>query len=193
MEAEACRECRTWPPALTRARYAVLLKPPADALVHGLKYEGWRGLAVEMGEAMARAARSSMRRDGWGADGVVAVPTTAKRRRRRGYNQARLLAHVVAEQLELPVSGALKRVRGGATQVSLPPALRLDNVRGAFTPAPGAGSVVTGRHLLLVDDVLTTGATACAAAEALHGAGAASVTLVTFARALPFQEKVDTF
>ncbi len=178
--APQCRECAGWPRQPARARQAHLLKAPADTVVHALKYEGWPELAVEMGQAMARGVR------GAAPDAVVVpVPTTDRRRRRRGYNQAELLARAVAVELGLPLFDALVRHRGGPTQVALHPLERRANVQGAFAARPDASTVLDGRPVLLVDDVLTTGATAAAASLALERVGATDITLVTYARALP--------
>jgi predicted amidophosphoribosyltransferase len=116
---------------------------------------------------------------------VVPVPTTASRLATRGYNQAALLARHVSAALGLPLRDALRRRAGGGSQTSLTPTERRENVRGVFGPAAGAELAVGGRHVLLVDDVLTTGATAGDAARALAAARAATVTLIAFARALP--------
>lgn len=178
-----CRACRDWPDALAGARHAVVLAPPADALVHALKYEGWKELAPEMGRAMARAV---------GPLGgtlvppiVVPVPTTPSRLRTRGYNQARLLADALGEALGLTVADGLERTRGGATQVALHPSQRRANVKGVFAVRGESSARLKGARVLLVDDVLTTGATAGAAATELARAGVSHVTLVTYARALP--------
>jgi ComF family protein len=176
--------CRTWPPALAYARHAYLLAPPADTLVHALKYEGWRELAPLMGRAMAALPLPSLSPRGRRV--VVPVPTTSTRVRRRGYNQALLLASSVAERLGLEMWEALVRKRGGATQVALHPSQRRANVRGAFQARKEVLPVLRGVHVLLVDDVLTTGATAVAAATELDLAGVSEVTLLTYARALPF-------
>lgn len=176
--------CRDWPPALTHARHAHLLAPPADALVHALKYEGWRELAPVMGRAMCRVSLPALRPGETRV--VVPVPTTPRRIRARGYNQALLLASCVAEGLGLELREALGRTRGGATQVALHPSQRRANVKGAFQVREGALPALRGLHVLLVDDVLTTGATAAAAAAELAPAGVSEVTLLTYARALPF-------
>lgn len=118
---------------------------------------------------------------------VVPVPTTRTRRRRRGYNQAAVLAEAVAAATERPVARALRRCSGGRTQVALQPIERRRNVLRAFSVPEDEARRVRGRHVLLVDDVLTTGATAGAAAGALDGAGVVGVTLLTFARALPYR------
>ena len=180
-----CRMCRAWPDALAHARHAYLLAPPADSLVHALKYEGWRELAPVMGRAMAAVPLPSIPPAGRRV--VVPVPTTSRRIRLRGYNQALLLASCVADRLGLDLAEALERNRGGATQVALHPSQRRANVRGAFQARDEALPDLRGVHVLLVDDVLTTGATAAAAATELALAGVSEVTLLTYARALPFR------
>ncbi len=153
--------------------------------MHALKYEGWGELAGEMGRSMARlqlptaaAAAGSV---------VVPVPTTAKRVSERGYNQAELLGRSFSDALGRPLVYALQRHRGGATQVALHPSERRANVKGVFIPTLGFDRYLKGVHAILVDDVLTTGATASEAASVLHEMGSSGVTLVTFARALPFR------
>jgi ComF family protein len=174
-----CRECEAWPGELGAARYAWVLRPPADDLVHALKYEGWRELAGPMGDAVARLVPA----EGEAHSVVVPVPTTAERLRSRGYNQAELLASRVAEVRGLPLVPALRRIGSGGSQTSLAPDARRENVRGAFAPAPEAPDL-QGVRVLLVDDVLTTGATASEAATTLSEMGAASVMLLAYARAL---------
>jgi len=189
MEADDCLECSTWPAELTAARYAYVLAPPASDLVHALKYEGWRELAPLMSRAMARVvprgtdARGSSSRPERIA--VVPVPTTERRLRERGYNQAELLAEGVGRALGRPCLPALRRERATVSQTTLAPSERRENVRGTFSLSSSASRLVPDADVLLVDDVLTTGATAGEAAVTLTRAGAASVTLVTFARALP--------
>lgn len=173
----ACLECAGWPDALHGARTSAVLEPPADALVHALKYGGWRRLADPMGRRMARVCPLP-------DPVVVAVPTSAARARRRGYNQAALLADAYAGALGAARVDALVRVREGPSQVALAPELRRSNVEGAFALS-NAGVRLRGRSVALVDDVLTTGATAAAAARVLERAGALRVIVVTFARALP--------
>ena len=154
-------------------------------MVHALKYEGWAELAPEMGAAMARVSLPPAPPGGgrW----VVPVPTTRARVRRRGYNQAELLARSVAERLGEGLIEALVRTRGGATQVALHPSQRRANVRGVFAAREEEIPRLAGAHVVLVDDVLTTGATAAAAAEELVRVGVSEVTLLTYARALPFR------
>lgn len=178
-EGTRCLECADWPEALAAARYAYELRGPASRAVHALKYDGWGGLAREMGVAMA-AATSDLERP----DVVTYVPTTDRRRRERGYDQAERLAREVARVVGRPSVRLLERRGRAASQVRLDPLERRGNVREAFAPARTAREPVPQR-VLLVDDVLTTGATAGAAALALTGSGVGVVALVTFGRALP--------
>ncbi|HUF13823.1 MAG TPA: phosphoribosyltransferase family protein [Longimicrobiales bacterium] len=150
--------------------------------MHQLKYRGWRGLAEPMAALMSRvrlpedaATEASV---------VVPVPTTRKRRRRRGYNQAELLARAFAWRTGRRCLPLLVRRGEAGTQTSLQPLERAANVADAFALAPDARPDVLAQHLLLVDDVMTTGATAGECARVLVEQGARCVSVVTFARAI---------
>ena len=177
---ETCLECKDWPPVLASARAAVVLESTAGAMIHALKYRGWRNIAGLMGQKMPRDGLSALP-----SAPVIPVPTTSWRRRTRGYNQAAVLAREVSRLWNRPLLEALVRP-SGRTQVRLGPRERAENVRGAFRVLERFRSRIQGRDVILVDDVLTTGATAQAAAKALEAAGVGSVHLRTFARALPF-------
>ena len=184
VSADTCFECAGWSPELSAAGFAVVLRPPANALVHGLKYDGWIGLARLMGERMAQCA---IPRELKSEEYLVTpIPTTRRRARTRGYNQARLLAEALAERVDMPLIDALERRHGGSTQVGLHPAERRANVQRAFAVRADARATAAGARVLLVDDVLTTGSTAMEAARPLVQAGAKQVFLSTFARALPY-------
>lgn len=114
---------------------------------------------------------------------VVPVPTTDLRIRQRGYNQAEVLARALAERTGRTAICALRRGGGASSQTTLQPAARLANVAGAFSPVDGVEYDIAGAHLLLVDDVLTTGATVTECSAALVQAGARCVSVLTFARA----------
>lgn len=185
-EERACPECADWPRGLAWARSAFVLQEPASTLVHALKYGGWPELADEMAELLHRNA--PVPRGTAPQAPLVPIPTTPSRERERGYNQAGVLAAALAERSGRPVVNALVRRDGGGTQVSLHPAERRDNVLEAFSLADGADRALEGREVVLVDDVLTTGATCSAAAEVLERADVARVGVLTFARALPGAE-----
>jgi ComF family protein len=167
------------PPAYQRARAAVRYDDIARKLVHALKYGDRLDLAPIMGRWMARAGRELIA----DADALLPVPLHWRRQWARRFNQSAVLAHVVAETSGRSVAyGALKRVKATPQQVGLDKSERAHNVQGAFrVPAAGKAEVV-GRRLLLVDDVLTSGATVDACARALLRAGAAGVDVLVFAR-----------
>lgn len=181
--AATCADCDGWEDALARAVSACVLRPPADRLVHRLKYGGWRALAEPMADLMARALRRVALVGDADDPVLVPVPTTATRRRSRGYDQASLLALALSERASLRAVGALERTGSRGSQTALQPSARRANVAGVFRPTP-AMDPIRGRRVLLVDDVLTTGATAGECARVLAEAGAADVALVSFARAL---------
>jgi ComF family protein len=115
-------------------------------------------------------------------DFILPVPLHFKRYRQRGFNQVELLAKVVSRYLEVPVIGALERVRNTHPQFDLPRERRLLNVREAFKVSDCA--LVANRRLLLLDDIYTTGATIAECCKTLKNAGAASIEVLTLARAV---------
>lgn len=180
-------ECREWPAVLGCVRSAVVLEPPTDRIVHALKYGGWRELAPFMAARMA--ALRGWRAAGSGPTVVVPVPTTLARERQRGYNQSELLAVAFAQRAGLETANALERRGKAGTQVSLHPAERLANVRGAFSVRRDALPRLRTSHVVVVDDVFTTGATVLAVARSLQAVGVGSMAAVTFARALPYRSR----
>lgn len=184
-----CGLCAEWPPSLTWCRSATRFDEPASSLVQALKYDGWVRVAPALVRPMVRALRDGAVLDPPVPAGrigaVVPIPTTPKRLRERGFNPAGLLARGVGEALDLPVLEALSRPAEAPRQVGLPPSRRAANVRNAFVAERVRAGPLLPPHVLLVDDVLTTGATGAAAAECLARAGAERVGLLTFARALP--------
>jgi ComF family protein len=146
--------------------------------LHALKYAGERRLAAPLGAVVAER----WRRVGAGGDLLVPVPVHASRRRERGYDQAALLAAAAAGELRLPWRAAVVRTRATRAQYRLDRRHRATNVADAFTVDPAARRAVEGRWVVLVDDVVTTGATLCATAKALLEGGAEAVSAVTVAR-----------
>lgn len=146
-------------------------KDAARACVHALKYHGRHAISSMMGTLMAEQVRDL------GASLVVPVSLHPSRRRERGYDQAALLARVVARRLDLPCDvSALRRTRRTKQQATLEGDKRRKNVEGAFA----AEERVQGETIILIDDVLTTGATMDAAAHALREHGAISVIGLVF-------------
>lgn len=180
-EAPSCLECMEWPELLAAAGAACLLETPARELVHALKYHGWRGAGDFMGAEMARRAGDR----GGRADWVVPIPTSPRNLRRRGYNQAAVIAAALSTALDRPLLPCLERRSQTGTQTALNPTQRRANVSGAFVVAEAFADRVAGCRILLVDDVITTGATIVAAVEALRPAGPESVTAYAFARTVP--------
>ena len=173
-----CEFCAAWPPEFHWAASGVWLDDgPARNLVYALKYGGWRIAAAPMAAIMAAEIGPALR----GLDALVPVPLGRVRLRERGHNQAAELAAALGKAISLPVIvAALRRTRETPTQTRLSPAQRLENVRGAFA---SFGTRLGGMHVALVDDVVTTGATLGAAAQALAMLGPAAIGAVTFARA----------
>lgn len=180
-QAPSCLECADWPELLTSAHAASLLESPARELVHALKYQGWRGAGDFMGLEMARRAGPELS----GAHYVVPVPTSERNLRRRGYNQAEVIAAALAGALDMPLLKCLQRPSQRGTQTALNPMQRRANVSGAFAVAEGFADRLAGRRLLLVDDVITTGATIVAAAQALGSGSPRSVIAYAFSRTVP--------
>ena len=167
------------PPAYQRARAAVRFDEISRALVHALKYGDRLDLTPMMGRWLALAGRDLLAE----ADALVPVPLHWRRNWARRFNQSGMLAAAVSSQTGVPVAAsALKRVKATVQQVGLSRSERAANIQGAFrVPAEGKAAIA-GRRLVLVDDVLTSGATAEGCARALLRAGAANVDVLVFAR-----------
>jgi ComF family protein len=168
------------PAPLLQLEWCAPFTGPVRDAIHDLKYSGERRLAEPLGEAVARR----WRRVGQGAEVVVPVPVHPERERYRGYDQATLIAADVARRLGLPLALALERGRATIAQFELGRDERAANVAGAFTLRrdDAAALAVIGRWVLLVDDVVTTGATLAACATALRRGGAAAVSAIAVAR-----------
>lgn len=167
------------PPAYQRARAAVRYDDVARTLVHQLKYHDRTDLAPSMGRWMARAGRELLDE----ADLLVPVPLHWRRGFSRRFNQSGALARAISRHSGVAVSrDELRRVRPTEHQVGLSRAERAANVQGAFKVETSRRAEIQGRRVILVDDVLTSGATVDACARALLRAKAAQVDVLVFAR-----------
>lgn len=176
-----CPACTGSHPPYKIMRSWLVFEGPIRAALHKLKYR--RNLAL--GDALARHLFPSIRDFGWPVDTVIPVPLGKKRIQERGYNQVGMVALPLAAQGGWEYSPeALTRARETRSQVGLSVAERRENVSGAFHGEPGK---VSGRTVLLIDDVATTGATMSACSQALLESGARDVYALTLARALPHQ------
>jgi ComF family protein len=183
-----CRACRMAPPAFVRAVSFGVYEGSMRGALHALKYDRIAPVARELGARLASAILQ-MKDDAPGEMLLVPVPLHRARMAQRGFNQARTLATEALRilrkshpewRLELS-SRTLVRQRSTESQAGLTPRQRRLNLRGAFFVSDS--EEVCGRHVLLVDDIFTTGATARACSQILIEAGAASVRVATLARA----------
>ena len=173
------REAIANPPASARARAAVRYDDVARTLVHALKYQDRTDLAPAMGRWMARAGQELLD----GADMLVPVPLHWRRGWSRRYNQSGVLARVIERESGVAVATeALRRIRPTEQQIGLSRPQRASNVQGAFKVAADRQHLISGRRIILIDDVLTSGATVDACARALLRAKAAAVDVLVFAR-----------
>lgn len=168
----SCRDCP--PPAIDVSRAPFRYEGPVARAVRGMKFSGWHALGSHFAGAMAEVAC-----DLRPVDAVTWVPLSRRRLRRRGFDQAEVLARAVGQRLDLPVVRFLVRTRDTQAQARKGGAERRRALDGAFAvsgdPPP---------RVILVDDVLTTGATASVCAVVLRRAGAKRVALLTAARSL---------
>ena len=169
------------PAPLVQLEWAAPFTGTVRAALHALKYAGERRLAEPLGDAAA----ARWRRVAAGGDLVVPVPVHADRARERGYDQAVLIAEVVAARLGLPMAPILVRRRRTIAQFELDRTRRRTNVTGAFglrDPVVAARATVRGRWVVLIDDVTTTGATLAGCGDVLMAGGAVAVSGLTVAR-----------
>jgi ComF family protein len=173
------------PPPLLQLEWCAPFTGLIRNALHELKYAGEKRLAAPLGEAIARR----WRRAGAGGDLLVPVPVHADRARARGYDQAELIARAAALELGLPCAAILERARATIAQFDLDRSARATNVDGAFRLRPRDATAATdqrrplaGRWIILIDDVVTTGATLAACAKPLIDAGAIGVSAATVAR-----------
>lgn len=166
------------PRGIVQLEWCASFNGPARASVHALKYDGELRLVGPLSDLMA----ARWRRSRVGGDILVPVPVHAQRRRQRGFDQAELLARGVGDRLGLRVVAALERAARTTAQHQLGRRARQSNVSQAFGVAPRYAEDVRGRWLVLIDDVVTSGATLAGCARALYEAGAFAVSALTLAR-----------
>jgi ComF family protein len=177
-QAGLCPACRNDPPAYIALRAWAWYDGPIRSAIHRLKYEG----DMAMGEVLSRPLIQMLRAFRWPVNLVTAVPMGVARRAERGYNQAALLAWPVAYGCSLPYqSRALVKSRETRSQVGLNRQERRQNVEMAYQ---ARHELVTGKNVLVIDDVATSGATLDACTKALLDAGANQVFGLTLARAM---------
>ena len=174
-----CSTCRTHAPGFDYARSAARYEDVMREALHAFKFGGRRGLAAPLGALLVEAMESRLPA---GVPAVlVPVPLHPRRERERGFNQASLLARRVGVAWGVPVrADVLIRAVATSSQTELDAPARRANVRGAFRLR--RPELIAGRHVLLVDDILTTGATLSECAHCLREGGAANVGALTVAR-----------
>ena len=185
-----CQWCDYLPPFVRAARSYCWVSPGTGGkIIHALKYSAWRDVAPPIAQRLARLT--------WPEDVVeertalLPVPLAASRERERGYNQSALIAAELAARWRIPVwNDVLVRARVTRTQTELTPGERLSNVAGAFRVRDSALVKLAGAHIVLVDDIVTTGATLGACAWALFDAGSRIISYVTFGRAAAAGDRV---
>jgi ComF family protein len=170
-----CALCLTSRPPYDELRSWAVFEGPVRSAIHRLKYRRDIGL----GEALASPLKKFVLNCGWQIDMVIPVPLSTQRYRERGYNQIALVANPLSMQLGLVYSSkALIRTKHTRSQVGLSALERKTNVEDAFL---GNTKLVTGKSILLMDDVSTTGATISSGSTALKKSGASKVFALTLA------------
>jgi competence protein ComFC len=174
----SCTNCgrRAW--SLEWARAGFIAEGTVREAIHGFKYGRHYYQITRLGEWLDLAYEAHASAGGW--DALVPVPLHPRRRRERGFNQSAELARQLSRSRKIPIRDCLRRRKETAVQARQVRAARLRNLRNAFDLKSRFD--VAGQHLLLIDDVFTTGATADACAHALRKAGAARVCVLTVAR-----------
>jgi ComF family protein len=179
--ANLCGQCIRESPAFDATHAALVYAFPTDRLVQAFKFSANLSLVEFLAsEMVATVSAGRSERGSTLPDGLVALPLARARLASRGFNQASLLAKTIGARLGVPVAHqAMLRIRETPPQAGLDRDARRKNVRGAFE----ARANLTGKHVAIIDDVMTTGATLAEAAKALKRAGAVRVEAWVLARA----------
>lgn len=189
--AHLCGECLENLPSFDETVVAVTYEPPLDQLVHLLKFQFRLALAPAMGKLIYQAVAKSGRTSDLYPDFVIAVPLGKNRLIERGFNQSHEIARTLAKSMKIPLlSGLVYRNRETEKQSTVSFQERKKNVHHAFTIAETSRSFIKGKHIGIVDDVMTTGHTLEEMAHLLKKSGAKRITNFVFARTPPklFQE-----
>jgi competence protein ComFC len=181
-----CQQCHVNPPPFKATRAWAVYEGGLRKAIHSLKYSRNMGLGI----LFSRYLTLTLKTLNWPIDLIVPVPLNPKRMGERGYNQSNLLAKPVAWAREIPYSTrALLRTRNTRSQVGLNAHDRHSNVQGAFL---ARNNIVSGRNVLIIDDITTTGSTIASCAQALIDAGAKEIYGLTLARAVVIDDKDDS-
>lgn len=176
LSGETCGTCLKAPPAFDRTRTLMDYEFPVDALLRRFKYAGFLAVADLMGSLMANRYSGESR-----PDLLIPMPLHPSRLKERGFNQAVEIGRILAKNLHIPMDPhACRRVRPTTPQAGLTLQARQKNLRGAFTCSPD----LSGKHVALIDDVMTTGASLDELARAVRKAGAIRVECWVIARTL---------
>lgn len=175
-----CRTCLKYPITFDCAWGAVNYTPPIEKLLHQFKYHQKTAVRHAFAKLISTFIENyRIHFDGF--DLLVPIPLHPVRLRERGFNQSELLAHYVHAQTNIPILHALNRCHPTAPQASLGQKERWTNLQDAFRINPSIN--INSKNILIIDDLLTTGATASSAASALKDAGAGRVGLLVVALA----------
>lgn len=173
-----CEECQKFPPVYDSARAVGPYDGLFRELIHLMKYQGYTLVASELGAMLGQLAERELQEPPPPEDILVTfVPIDRDRWKKRGFDQAKVLAQSTAKHLEAKLAETMTRNKSTSPQTSLSASQRKKNLRGVFSVI--SPEAVSGKRVLLVDDVLTTGSTASACARELKKAGAASVDVLT--------------
>lgn len=178
-----CDRCKNKLTSFDRARSAFVYGEISGGLLKKLKYDGKKYLAEEFAKELLEILTFSAS----GTEGLVYVPTTRKKTRKRGYNQSRLLAANLSSLCGVPLLDVLVKTKETDSQVGKSYSDRQKNLEGSFSVCDK--STVVGKKITLIDDVMTTGATAEAVAKRLKKAGAREVCVITVATTVKEQKE----